>query len=195
MQWFRVPSKDEPFRRGTILRLRCGIEAHCRRSRIKEWHKQQVSSSLACTELIDKQPMRSILTARIRKLLNDLSDTFWLVPGLMVLAGVLAAVGFVHLDRSGIVPQWLLDGPWFYNGGATGARTLLGAVASSTIGVAGTVPALFVPDQSTMPERRRPSGRRRRALPQGRPQPLRLVDGAGGARRAATAAARTSARS
>lgn len=83
--------------------------------------------------------MRSILTARIRKLLNDLSDTFWLVPGLMVLAGVLAAVGFVHLDRSGIVPQWLLDGPWFYNGGATGARTLLGAVASSTIGVAGTV--------------------------------------------------------
>jgi uncharacterized membrane protein len=79
------------------------------------------------------------LTARLRKLLSDLSDTFWLVPGLMVLAGVLAAVGFVQLDRSGIVSQRLLDSAWFYNGGATGARTLLGAVASSTIGVAGTV--------------------------------------------------------
>ncbi len=37
------------------------------------------------------------------------------------------------------MPQWLIDSPWLYNGGATGARTLLGAVASSTIGVAGTV--------------------------------------------------------
>ncbi len=38
-----------------------------------------------------------------------------------------------------MVPQWLIDSPWLYNGGGTGARTLLGAVASSTIGVAGTV--------------------------------------------------------
>ncbi len=79
------------------------------------------------------------MTARIRKLLSDLSETFWLVPGLLVVGGVLAAVGFVSLDRSGIVPQWLIDSAWLYGGGATGARTLLGAVASSTIGVAGTV--------------------------------------------------------
>jgi uncharacterized membrane protein len=78
------------------------------------------------------------LTARLRKLINDLSDTFWLLPGVMVLAGVLIALGLVQFDRSGIVPQWLLAG-WLYDGGATGARTLLGAVASSTIGVAGTV--------------------------------------------------------
>ena len=32
-----------------------------------------------------------------------------------------------------------LRAPWLYNGGSTGARTLLGAVASSTISVAGTV--------------------------------------------------------
>jgi uncharacterized membrane protein len=44
----------------------------------------------------------------------------------------------VAFDRSGIVPPWLLQN-WLYDGGATGARTLLGAVASSTIGVAGTV--------------------------------------------------------
>ena len=79
------------------------------------------------------------MTARIRKLLSDLSETFWLVPGLIVVAGVLAAVGFVSLDRSGVVPQSLIDSPWLYNGGGTGARTLLGAVAASTIGVAGTV--------------------------------------------------------
>jgi uncharacterized membrane protein len=79
------------------------------------------------------------LTARFRKLLNDLGETFWLVPALMVLAGVLAAVGLVDLDRNGLVPQSLIDSAWLYNGGATGARTLLGAVASSTIGVAGTV--------------------------------------------------------
>ncbi len=57
----------------------------------------------------------------------------------MVIAGILLAVGSVNLDRSGVVPQWLIASPWLYNGGGTGARTLLGAVASSTIGVAGTV--------------------------------------------------------
>ncbi len=79
------------------------------------------------------------MTARIRKLFSDLSETFWLVPGLMVVAGVLSAVGFVSLDRGMAVPKWLIDSAWLYNGGATGARTLLGAVAASTIGVAGTV--------------------------------------------------------
>lgn len=78
------------------------------------------------------------MTARFRKLLNDLAETFWLLPALTVLSGGLAALAFVQLDRSGIVPRWLLEG-WLYDGGATGARTLLGAVASSTIGVAGTV--------------------------------------------------------
>ena len=37
------------------------------------------------------------------------------------------------------MPPALLQSAWLYNGGGTGARTLLGAVASSTIGVAGTV--------------------------------------------------------
>ena len=79
------------------------------------------------------------MTARIRKLLSDLGETFWLIPALMVLGGVLLAVGLVRLDRGGLVPRWLLESSWLYSGGATGARTLLGAVASSTIGVAGTV--------------------------------------------------------
>lgn len=77
--------------------------------------------------------------SRMRKLLNDLRDAFWIVPGGMVLAGLLAGIAFVELDRSGAIPNSLLAGPFLYSGGATGARTLLGAVASSTIGVAGTV--------------------------------------------------------
>lgn len=76
---------------------------------------------------------------RLRRLLQGMRDRFWLIPAAMVVAGVLGAVGMVNLDRSGIVPDWLLESAWLYNGGGTGARTLLGAVASSAIGVAGTV--------------------------------------------------------
>jgi uncharacterized membrane protein len=79
------------------------------------------------------------MRARFAKLIGDLGDAFWLVPGAMVLAGLLAGVALVALDRSGAIPQSLRDSVLLYNGGATGARTLLGAVASSTIGVAGTV--------------------------------------------------------
>ncbi len=79
------------------------------------------------------------MTARLRKWLSLLGDTFWLIPAAMVLMGVLGAVGLVSLDRSGVVPEWMIDNAWLYNGGGTGARTLLGAVAASAIGVAGTV--------------------------------------------------------
>ncbi|MEO8938540.1 MAG: DUF2254 domain-containing protein [Burkholderiaceae bacterium] len=68
-----------------------------------------------------------------------LAETFWLLPAAMVIAGILGALAMLAVDRRGLIPASLIDGPWLYNGGATGARTLLGAVASSTIGVAGTV--------------------------------------------------------
>ena len=79
------------------------------------------------------------MNARLRKLLADLGEAFWIIPFLMVLGGILAGVGLVSLDRSGLVPQWLIESVWLYSGGGTGARTMLGAIASSTIGVAGTV--------------------------------------------------------
>lgn len=78
------------------------------------------------------------MTARLRKLLDQLGDTFWLVPGAMVLAAVLMANLMLKIDRSDVLPTWLAD-EWLYNGGGTGARILLGAIASSAIGVAGTV--------------------------------------------------------
>ncbi|AMM26320.1 DUF2254 domain-containing protein [Variovorax sp. PAMC 28711] len=79
------------------------------------------------------------MTARLRKLINQLGETFWLLPGGMVLGGILLAFALLGIDQSGRLPAWLTDSHWLYNGGGTGARTLLGAIASSTIGVAGTV--------------------------------------------------------
>lgn len=75
----------------------------------------------------------------MRQFLSDLSDKFWLIPAVLVSTGLIFAMLFVNIDRSGIISQKIIDGPWLYSGGGTGARTLLGAVVSSTIGVAGTV--------------------------------------------------------
>lgn len=79
-----------------------------------------------------------MMPIRLKQFVSGLSDKFWLVPGLMVVASIVLAIGLLRVDHSGLLPDWLLAG-WLYNGGGTGARTLLGVVASSTIGVAGTV--------------------------------------------------------
>jgi len=63
---------------------------------------------------------------RLRLALTTLGDAFWLLPGGMVVGGILLGVGLVAVDRSGVVPHWLIESPWLYNGGGTGARTLLG---------------------------------------------------------------------
>ena len=52
------------------------------------------------------------MPARLRKLLTAISDTFWILPGGMVIAGILLAVGLVDLDRSGLVPTVLIRSPW-----------------------------------------------------------------------------------
>lgn len=79
------------------------------------------------------------MTARIRKLLFELGEAFWLTPGLMVIGGIVIAAVTMEIDRAGVLPDWLASGPWLYTGGPTGARTLLGALATSTIAVAGTI--------------------------------------------------------
>jgi len=80
-----------------------------------------------------------MLKKSMYKVVGFLTDKFWIIPGLMVCVGILGAIGLIAVDRSGWLSASLLQSNWLYNGGGTGARTLLGAVASSTIGVAGTV--------------------------------------------------------
>ena len=82
-----------------------------------------------------RMPMKS----RMKKFLADLADAFWLLPAAMVVAGIFLALGLLSLDVSGLLPPWLTDSVWIYNGTGTGARTLLGTIAASMIGVAGTV--------------------------------------------------------
>ncbi|MEP6511703.1 MAG: DUF2254 domain-containing protein [Dokdonella sp.] len=79
------------------------------------------------------------MKVRLRQLAADLADSFWLVPAAMVLASVGLAMLLLAVDRQNLLPAWLTKSNWLYNGGGEGARTLLGAIASSTIGVAGTV--------------------------------------------------------
>jgi uncharacterized membrane protein len=84
------------------------------------------------------------VTAGLRKLLEDLADTFWLVPGALVAAGAIMALLLVELDRTDIVVDASSNTTWIYGGGTTGARSLLEAIASSTITVAGTVFSIMI---------------------------------------------------
>jgi len=79
------------------------------------------------------------MKARIRQWAGRLAESFWLLPATMVFSGIGLALVLLAVDRSGVLPQSLTGSSWLYNGGGTGARTLLGAIVSSTIGVAGTV--------------------------------------------------------
>ena len=79
------------------------------------------------------------MRARLVKAWQLLGEVFWILPSLVVLACALMAFAMLAIDKAELVPQWLIDSPLIYSGDATGARTLLGAVASSTISVAGTV--------------------------------------------------------
>ena len=73
----------------------------------------------------------------LRSRLEALGDAFWLRPALLVLAGIILGEMSVWAERADAGGDIIPDG-WLYAGGEAGARSLLGAVASSTIGVAGT---------------------------------------------------------
>lgn len=78
-----------------------------------------------------------------RERLEALGDAFWLRPALLVLLGVTLGEGAVwaeQLDRA----RSVLPESWLYAGGEAGARALLGAIATSTIGVAGTTFSITV---------------------------------------------------
>ncbi|GJD32604.1 hypothetical protein PMNALOAF_3881 [Methylobacterium adhaesivum] len=80
------------------------------------------------------------MRARLRAWIESLGDQFWLRPALIVLGCIgLAQLG-IWLETAHVAGYDASspDQNWGYSGGAEGARALLSAVASSTIGVAGT---------------------------------------------------------
>lgn len=78
------------------------------------------------------------MRARLLKLAQDAADAFWVLPAGLVAGGCLWGLGLVEAERANLLPLGALGG-WVYSGGETGARTLLGAIAGSAIGVAGTI--------------------------------------------------------
>ncbi len=74
---------------------------------------------------------------KLGKLWDSLHSSYWFVPTLMAVIAIALAFGMLSLDRAGkSAPLESLG--WIYTGGPDGARTLLSAVASSMITVAGT---------------------------------------------------------
>ncbi len=79
------------------------------------------------------------MIARIRQFFDDLSEAFWLLPALLVAAGVFGAMALAAVDADARHAHRIADHPWVFRGNASAARTLLGALASATLGAAGTL--------------------------------------------------------
>lgn len=83
-----------------------------------------------------------ISLARLRQWKADLLAAFWLRPSILTAGAVLLGHVLVQAEGKGRLPRWA-DG-WIYAGSASGARDVLGVIAGSTIGVAGTVFSITV---------------------------------------------------
>jgi uncharacterized membrane protein len=78
--------------------------------------------------------------AHFQAWLETLGNQFWLRPAIVVALCLVAGEGAVWIEVFRPFGGANSDaGPWGYSGGADGARALLSAVASSSIGVAGTI--------------------------------------------------------
>lgn len=77
------------------------------------------------------------MRARLAVLWLNVWESFWFIPALMTLVSLVLAVLVVNLDERLNVAA--LPGlGWVYGGSADGARSMLAAIAASTLGVAGT---------------------------------------------------------
>lgn len=80
--------------------------------------------------------------ARLHQWRADLLTAFWLRPALMTVAAVALAQALVWSEAVLGLPAWAAA--WVYAGGVAGARDVLGVIASSSIGVAGTTFSITV---------------------------------------------------
>jgi uncharacterized membrane protein len=83
------------------------------------------------------------VSTTLRERLEALGDAFWLRPAILVLLGIILGEGTIWAEQLDWARPLLPEG-WLYAGGEAGARALLGAIATSTIGVAGTTFSITV---------------------------------------------------
>jgi uncharacterized membrane protein len=81
-------------------------------------------------------------SAWLRQFRADLLASFWLRPAALTLAAVALAQGLVLVEGLVELPGAIAG--WVYAGGKDGARDLLGAIATASIGVAGTTFSITV---------------------------------------------------
>ena len=75
---------------------------------------------------------------RLNVIQNRLGGSFWFVPSLMTIAGVLLAVGMITLDHSAYA-DWLRRGPWLDRLQLENARLIVSTIAGSMITVTSLV--------------------------------------------------------
>lgn len=78
--------------------------------------------------------MAGTVRNRLNALLEWVGDVFWVVPAMLAVAGVALAELALRHEPSGEWPRALV-----FAGDVAGARSLLGVIAGSAIGVAGTI--------------------------------------------------------
>src|SRR3954471_14150448 len=88
------------------------------------------------------QGLRLMTIARLRQWWADLRASFWLRPAVMTVLAVGLAVALIKAQDAFSLPSWLQS--FIYSGATTGARDVLGAIATATIGVAGTTFSITV---------------------------------------------------
>lgn len=80
------------------------------------------------------------MKAQLQAWAEALADQFWLLPAICVAVSIVAAELAIYVEQLNLFGSGPgLSKRWIYSGGTEGARALLGAVASSSIGVASTV--------------------------------------------------------
>ena len=78
------------------------------------------------------------MKARLYTWSEAVSASYWFVPTLMAVGAIILSTVMVWLDAN-VGNESLGKITWLYTGTADGARTLLGVIASSMVGLAGVV--------------------------------------------------------
>lgn len=78
------------------------------------------------------------LQTRLAAFWDDLSASFWFLPGLMMIGAVGISIAMVELDTV-LDARTIQKIAWLWDGGPEAARVLLGTIASSMITIAGVV--------------------------------------------------------